>query len=243
MWVKMMIKITRLLIALVFAPALAMAQPAGAPLTSDILFHYDIDSATETFCALGPIVSGTVAVSASASTNLTGTAAFTNVLVGAMLHIVTPTATYDRGIAVRTSANAVVISGAAITVTDAVWSYRNPVCSTTLASMDGSFNVSRYNSALVTFNVAQQVATGGIDVRLVCIANALSTWVQVWPAQTDTTAAAAYINYTTGTVAQKAIPLSDPYTRCKVGFKIGSADDGDDLTTNAEAFSVFVAGR
>lgn len=228
-------------IALIAFASVAHAQPAGAPEANLVMYQNDLDSTSETFCALEQTVKrGTVAVSASNSTTLTGTNAFTNVAVGDYMFI---GGLYNAAVIARASASSITLSGSAITVTDVGFTFRTIHCSTTLASDVGSFPVARGSKVLASFNIAQQVATGGIDVRLVCKANPLSAWIQVWPVQTDTTAAAAYINYTTGTIAQKAISISDPYTFCKFGFKIGSGDDGDDATTNAESISAFVTIR
>ena len=219
----------------------ALASPAMAQTSQNmVLFQYDLDSATETFAALSPVLNdGTVAVSASNSTTLTGTKAFTNLAVGDYLRINAGTTFYEASVTNRASASSITLSGSAITVTAGTFQYRTLSTSTTLNSDVGSISVANADRILASFNIGQQVATGGVDVRLVCRPHPSSAYVQVWPTQTDTTAAAAYINYTTGTVAQKAIVIDAPYSVCKFGFKIGSGDDGNDLTTNAESVSAF----
>jgi hypothetical protein len=228
----------------VFGPlffVLAMSVPSYAQV-APVLWAFDFDSATETFAALDPVLKqGTVAVSASASTTLTGTNAFTNVARGDYLLIKSGTTQYEVSVVARASASSITISGPAITVTNATFQYRTLITSTDVNSDQGSFRVGSINRGLASFNLTQQVATGGVDIRLVCRPHPSSKFVQVWPVQTDTTAAAAYINYTTGTAAQKAIPITEPYYSCKFGFKVGSADDGDDLTTNTESMYLFFA--
>lgn len=96
------------------------------------------------------------------------------------------------------------------------------------ASSGGWVTAWGYGQVDVTFQIDQMDVTGGIDFKVECQdGTTTSTPVNVYPGT-----AGGATNYTaTGAVR---IVISEPWYQCRVGVKIGSADDGADTTTHAE---------
>lgn len=111
-------------------------------------------------------------------------------------------------------------------------------CATGIAAGDG-WMVKAYNQYLsVSMEIDQVVVTGGIDFRIEArMLNDDGTYtagIAIWPAD-------GAKNKTLATGADNEIQLvPDHVYQIRVGIKIGSADDGDDETTNAEEISVVV---
>lgn len=234
-----------LALAIAALAGVAQAQTSNTPKT--VLWQYNLNQAggTPIYCALSDKVSTFDRVTASASTTLTAVsgAPFTNVRVGAMLHFVDLNGTdFRRTVTVRNSATSVVVSGASLTATSALIQPDSQNVSCGTGATAGWFDVSIYNKFDVQVEVGQQVNTGGIQFHLQCRASGEAQAVQQYPALTFPTVASSYTPALTG-VGPLGLGTSDPFFQCRVGMFIVTADDGNDLTTNAEQVTITIIGR
>ena len=117
-------------------------------------------------------------------------------------------------------------------------------CGTT--STDGWMDVSNFTNRTIIFQLEQaNVDTNGIDVNWQCKGtyNGAEA-VQVFP---DNSSGAAVTNFLEGVAAslegRKAINIPEPWTECRVGLVINTADDGDDTGANAEQITVGFIGE
>lgn len=109
--------------------------------------------------------------------------------------------------------------------------FLNRSCGT--AATSGWFGVSGWTSGTALIEITQINTTSGIDYTLEC--KHAFPWATAVPVITNSAAVTA-----TG-----AVPLvwSEPYDYCRVGIKLDSTDDGNDLTTNLEKIFITVVGR
>lgn len=218
-------------------------QTASAP--RPVMGLYDLDSATETFCAFdpSPIVVNENILTTAASVTVAGVGAgvpFTNVAVNDQILFSIGGNVYTKTVVTRASASSITVDSVVAESTPATgtpFQYRRLRCST-----DGSlgdFSVSGLLKFTIDFNINQQNTTSGIDVRLQCRVGASTAgWKQQFPVLTPPAVTASYTTYTaTGGLAY-VVP--DAWDRCRLGIKLNTTDDGDDLTTNREAVSVTV---
>ncbi len=109
-----------------------------------------------------------------------------------------------------------------------------PVCVTTAQAVtDGWMSVS--NDARKTFQISidQIVVTGGIDITVEGKVTGSTSIVTIW---TD--------NVTTATTDNDIVTVPEDVNQLRIGIKIGTADDGNDLTTNLEIIDIqYVGGR
>ena len=107
-----------------------------------------------------------------------------------------------------------------------------PVCVTTAQAVtDGWFVVSNEEQRTIQVSIDQIVVTGGIDVTIEGRVTGASSIVTIW---TD--------NVTTATTDNDIIAIPENVRELRVGIKIGSADDGNDLTTNLEIIDIHYVG-
>jgi len=215
--------------------AVLLAAPALAQDKRDVTYEVDYDSATETFCLLDTTQATTSAPvqTSGSSTTLTAVSGspFSEVAVNDKLIISQGGTSYTRVVSARASATSITLD-VAVNVTSASLKYQKLRCGTTTA--DGWFAMSR-RAGTIDINVGQLNVTGGLDVRVQCAATGGQPR-QVYPALTPPTSTASYINFTA--VGGMAVGIPDPWDKCRVGIKIGSADDGGDLTTNQERVTI-----
>lgn len=105
----------------------------------------------------------------------------------------------------------------------------------------GKFGVSRFTRFNVQVSVSQIVVTGGIEARLLCRIAGNGPWQQIRPVLADGTVTPSYV--TLSAVGAWNAEVQGPWHSCRVEAQIDSADDGDDLTTNAEKMNIKVGGR
>lgn len=104
------------------------------------------------------------------------------------------------------------------------YTFCNTTCGTLAAS--GWLYTWGVDQTSFFFHLDQMVVTGGIDMKIECREDAASTVTTVYTSP----------NYTsTGTIR---VIIPENYYQCRMGFKIGTSDDGGDLTTNLEKISV-----
>lgn len=111
----------------------------------------------------------------------------------------------------------------------ASYKYRKLVAGT--AAYDGWFPVAGWGQTTVQIDVTQLNVTGGVYLQVEC---------QAYPAQTTANVLASS-NITA--VGSYAVAIPEPWDTCRVGMKIGTSDDGGDLTTNTEKISVYAIRR
>jgi hypothetical protein len=142
-------------------------------------------------------------------------------------------------------------SGASITVNAAVniensgagypfqWNKRS--CGTTAA--DGWMSVAGTTEITVKIQVDQVVVTGGVNVTIQCRDNTHDTVpFTIYPDPNDTSTEECHtLNFTAVAACAYIVPGS--WDSCRVGVEIGTADDGDDLTTNAEDITATIHVR
>jgi hypothetical protein len=148
-----------------------------------------------------------------------------------------------RVIITFTDADTIVVNSAFTTTnTSTVFAWYDLQCGT--AATDGWFDLAGVENKSITFQLDQINATGGVSARVECKDGALGSLAnQVFPSCT-TGACDTYQNYTTAGIASRTkVHLNEPETTCRVGLKIGTSDDGNDLTTNAEQVTITVLGE
>lgn len=239
---------------------LAMLVLLAAPLlfADDYLIarDYELDSTTyiyPTFCTLtagsapgqcpgsGYDMQRKITTSGASSatvTTVSANAAFDVVAVGDMLLISPDGASVTtpalRRVVTRASADSITVDSN-ITIATAGANFRVwTLTPGTGVAADGWFRMDA-RPATIQVQIDQLNVTGGIDYSLECGMSPLGSST---PITSDSVATA---NLTAvGTVT---LVVAEPYDLCRLGLKIGSADDGNDLTTNAEKITVTVARR
>jgi hypothetical protein len=166
----------------------------------------------------------------AASTTVTGTGAFTNVAVGDLLLINNAGSVLYRAVIARASADSITVdeSLSAAALTNLTAQYRKLQCGT--ADTSGAFPVAGAQRFTVQLIMSQFVGTS-VDYQLECrLAGSPAGW--------------AIVSGPTNKVAVFNVFLDSevPYDMCRVGSKINT-DDVDDLTTNAERYTVLVTVR
>lgn len=221
---------------------------AADQVSANFMVGYDLDATDATYCRVigdngSPFSHGilnldriTTSGSSTTTSEVTDTDPFTDLSVNDVIEVTkNDGSTLLRTIAVRTSASAVVVDSAwnIEDSTGYVFRWWKTVCGT--GAEDGWISVAGADTFSVIFQLDQVNATGGIDVQIQCRAPGKGkSPVQVFP-DCESGACATYQNYTTAGVASATAVVGDePWGECRIGVKIGSADDGGDLTTNAE---------
>lgn len=236
-----MTKIKTILAALVALGALAVPVHAQN-LSADEIYLYgrrDLDATSYEYCrfvglngsAIDRAIPGRVLLAAAAgSTTVTGTNAFANVAAGDMLEINVAGATLYRIVDARASADSITVDAAlsAAAVTARPFSYRKAQCGT--ADTSGAFPVAGAHSFTVQVILSQEVSAS-TDYQIECrVAGPAAAWSIVNGPNNDTS--------TFNDIWSTDLPFSE----CRLGVKVNT-DDGDDLTTNRELFTVTVTRR
>lgn len=223
---------------------LGLGVPSRAQVANEdslvLASRYDLDSASLIYCATTGI-NGTSSdrnreppqgaarvASAASSTTVTSTGtlgSFTNVAVGDILFINVRGVTQYRTVTARASANSITIGTllSTVAVTDATFSYRRLACGT--ADTSGAFPVTGVHALTVQVVLAQEVSTS-TDYQIECrLLGPNTAWSIVNGPNNDTS------------TFNDIFATDLPFDECRVGLKVNT-DDGDDLTTNAEQFTV-----
>lgn len=228
----------------------SFAQQNFIPIDVTLAAAWDLDSTSFTYCrtvgASGVATDknklGRVKITAAASTTVTGTNAFANVAVGDILYInqgatggpggLSSGIMLQRVVMARASASSITIDVSS-TFTNASWEYRTLQCGT--ASTSGAFSIDAWRALTVDFHFDQCVLTiaGCVIYQLECRSRGPGS--TTWNIVSGPT--------TLGTTGNTAITTTTPYSECRVGVKLQSADDAGDLTTNAEKFTILVTGQ
>lgn len=227
---------SKLIVAFLLA-VLPVAAAADEAYSRPIMAKYDLDSTTEVNCVFNAHPSagpGLIETSGSSTTvTAVGTAQpFADVAVNDQLVVTGPIGQFVRTVVARASATSITVDAAVDLSAGDGYSflYRKLDC-----TGGGWFDVTAMEGVTVQVDIQQVVATGGIDVRLECVASGnVSSARQVYPLLTPPAAGPTYLNFPTATASGVSIGITGAYSKCRLGLKIGSADDGDDQTTNRE---------
>jgi len=115
------------------------------------------------------------------------------------------------------------------------------VAATGTGANAGAFSVAGYERFNLQIYVTQLNVTGGIESRVLCRASGDAPFQQVRPVLADGTVTPSYV--TLNAVGGYNVEVQGPWHSCRVHLQINSADDGGDLTTNAEKMNIRLIGR
>lgn len=126
------------------------------------------------------------------------------------------------------------------------WEWRKVTCGT--GATNGWIDLAGFTGKKISLEITQMVATGGVDFKFECRDNTyVSTSHVVYPGESSDcgvngTLASAVCNVASGATGSWDLVFTpeEQWDACRVGVKIGSADDGDDLTTNAEIINIYL---
>lgn len=247
---------------LLFIPAVLLAANAYAQnvLTGTYVTNYDLDATSYTYCVTTgqnggpfdpPIPGNGRLTTVGSSTTVTGVTdsadSFGPVSVGDVLYIATaPQTNVIRYVTARASADSITVNSAiSLAAAGSAFSWMKVTCGT--GASNGWINMSAYAGKKLSLEITQMVATGGVDFKFECRDNtAVSTVHQVYPGETDAcgtnaTLSSGICNVATATTGTWDLVFSpeEQWDACRVGVLIHTADDGDDLTTNAEIINIY----
>jgi hypothetical protein len=245
---------------LCWALILALNSPlySGEPTVANYTYTYDLDATSVTYCKVvghdgtpfgtGISVTGKIATSGSSATTteVADTDPFTGIGVGDILIVDKGTGAENalvRVVATATSVSSVAVNSAWDLETDQAgnsgyfFKWRDLRCGT--AATDGWIDVSAKIRSTIVFQLDQVNVTGGVDVRIECRDGFLGAAAnQVFP-QCASGSCNTYQNYTTAGIASRTkVVIDENWSQCRVGLKIGSADDGGDTGANAEQITI-----
>jgi hypothetical protein len=113
----------------------------------------------------------------------------------------------------------------------AAYRYRKVEAGTDIAS--GWFSVTGWTYTTIFIDIAQIVATGGVDIQVECAVNHALTTAEVL----------ASSNIATASPNGFAVAIPEPWDVCRVGFKIGTTDDDSTPASENEKISVYAIRR
>lgn len=240
---KLMRAVLLLALALVAPAARAEEIIKAVPLIAG----YDLDSTDWIYCSsvgetgrpldaprLVNIKAKTSGSSTTVTSNTASSGAFATVAVGDLLWFprtegtVSAAATGEwRYVTARASADSITIDSAIDLSSGYGFGFRRPTCGTT--ATDGWIPVLGFERINFVGQIDQLDVTGGIDYEVECKAEGPSATavVIIGPTNKTTTWAGGNVAY-------------EPWAYCRIGWKIGSADDGADTTTHAEKIAAYV---
>ena len=174
---------------------------------------------------------GTVNIVTSGnSTTVTGTGAFTNLVVGDAIYVQIDGRWLARKIVTRTSADSVVVDTAINIPTARPFKWKKFYYSTDPRDLIRIFP-ELYGAGSVVINVDANVSTGGVVSAMDCAASPSFDLFAPTVSVFSTTTA-------TGTTSKPYQPIdfeSARYPACRVSFKFGTGDDGDSAAENISA--------
>jgi len=233
--------------------------------TASFAILYDLDATAITY----PIVTGvggspwgapmvgpsriqTTGTSASVTESVVGANPFTELSVGDLLMVNLQDGTTDlRVIITRTDAANIILN------TTVTWSQTGGVAwrwlkqTTGTAATNGWIDISGLDDVVMTVYMDQVNITGGLDMRWECrAAGPNSQAVIVYPGESDGCGAAGTLGTnvcnltgTAGITSGLALVVSEPWSACRLGMFIHTADDGADTTTAREQITATLTGR
>lgn len=238
-------------LALAFALLSSIVAAQGLePSNAVVNAYYDLDATSFTYCRYeglngsvdptkGKPGGANITTSGLSSTTITGTGAFTNVIVGDVIHFTGTGSTVFtqlgvnsyRVVSARASADSITVFNAVtIPSTGVRFEYLRRVCGT--ADTSGLIPVDGLHSHTWEIGIQQINTTSGIDYELECrVRGPGATWVIVSGPTTKT----AVGNY--------AVVVSEAWNECRMGLKMTSTDDGSDVGAAMEQITINMTGR
>lgn len=248
--------IPRRILGAALAALLFVLLPTAAPAAETIISvplvaGYDLDSTTLIYCtsvgegglvlAAPRLAKHKVKTSGSSTTVTSNTAsagAFEFVAVGDLLWFPrTESVPVAAGAAVgawryvtaRASADSITVDTAIDLSAGYGFGWRTPTCGT--AATSGQVPVSGFDAINFVGQIDQISVTGGITYQVECRAEGpAATWVTIIGPTNKTAVWAG------GNVAY------EPWAWCRIGWKIGTADDGTDTGADAEKIAAYFTG-
>ncbi len=174
----------------------------------------------------------TTSYSANAVSCVSATSAFDPVSTGDMIQT---TDAFNRPVYAsvfgKTDANGVTLDRSVDLTQSGCAAYRYRKIEAGSGLADGWFSVAGFGYTTIQIDVAQVVATGGVDVQIECAsAGALTTATVL--ASHNIAAAGTY-----------AVAIPEPWDICRVGTKIGTSDSDATPATDNEKISVYAIRR
>lgn len=214
-----------------------------------ILRAYDLDSTTYIYPVLsqgifpGPGRAVTVGSSTTvtASTNPASAAPFQPIGVGSVLYFGDP-ASSIRTVTAKASDTSITVDTAIDLSTNSTagYGFAYQTLTTGATATDGWFRLGSPNiSSAIQIQIDQLNVTGGIDVRVECRLAGGDPVSAFYRNVTTAGIGGGTGTSDTGRIVYEILPH---FRECRLGLKIGGADDGNDLTTNAESISAWVTG-
>lgn len=239
--------ISRILAALLALFVGAVGAQAQSTVELPLCSDFDLDSTSYTYCVTTGIegnpfgtpfsTPGARVTTSGSSTTVTAATAtsapFAQATAGDELMFTYNGTTVRRYVVTASSVDSVVVNAAVNFATPGATVKRlKRTCGTSATS--GWFPVRNTIGGSVTYSIDQLDVTGGIDVKFEC-----RNQSSVATANTVT----AVVNKTAVTAVVIQWDETFPWHECRLGFKIGSADDGVDTTTHLEQITAFVTER
>jgi hypothetical protein len=223
---------------------LLLATPAWADQrVASYMVNFNASSATLTYCRAtgrlgdpygGPQPGNNPIKTSGSSTTVTTQVAngnpFLYMVVGDVIFVTRPTGVTDtRVVVTRTDANNITVDTAVDWSTQTngfAFTWYHIACGTT--ANDGWIDVAGYPDKTIVFQYDQGDATTGVDVRFECrAASPQAAPVQVYPST-------GFTNYPTpGIGARTALVIYEPWSACRVGFKIDTTLGVQTIQLNA----------
>jgi hypothetical protein len=241
------------------ALVLLLALPAAAQQNALAYFYHrhDVDATAITYCRSegqngdpfgAPMAIDAQVDNAGSSTTIDQASAtgepFRDMGVGDtfFIHGVTAGSITPRSIVTASSSTSVVVDEAIdLSADNYNITWRNDVCGTAVTS--GWISTAGLSNVTIGFFLTQYVGDGnGLDVRIegtVETSDGTTNIVQLWPTGKTVGGAATVQNFTTAGIATNIfVNITAPVQKVRVGAFHNTADDGNDLTTNAEQITV-----
>lgn len=238
-----------ILMLVLCVPAAAQNESRGT-----LFYDYDLDNATDyvygTLTGLSatpfgsPIRVDVAIKTTGSSTSVTAvtaaTSPFAAVAVNDVLAVRRGDGTTDlRRVTARADADNVTVDTAVDWSAGFAFGYYDATYGT--AGTSGWTPVAQATRLQLEWHVKQLNVTGGILVRVQCRTNTLDTQpVTVWPDPTSSASTDECKKGTMTAVIDCALIVTGRWDACRLGFKIGTADDGGDTGADAEKISASV---
>jgi hypothetical protein len=237
-----------------FLALLLLAVPLSAEQVSgNVLLRYDLDATTTTYCVmsgmggavLAPPVSGMARIKTSgASTTVVAETASTYPFADLAVGDIIIADGNVRLIMTWTDADTIVVDSN-VTLAGNTFAYYKVHCGT--AATSGWFSVANFEVIGIKWQPEQWTVTGGVSMRLECAGDGLGEApTVVFPScSADVGGCDTYQSYTgtAGVASRDAFNTSvSGYSKCRIGMKIGSADDGGDTGSDQERINIFFSG-
>jgi len=250
-----------------FLAGLLLATPVMGQENPQAYFalRYDLDATAITYCRCegvdgnpfgAPMPVEYLVDNGGSSTAVTSATAgqpvFAGMARGDVIFISIGGVLYPRGIVTYTDSENIVVDEAIdLSAADYPITWKKNNCGTAVTS--GWISTAGLEQATVGFFVKQFVGdTNGLDVRIegtVVTADGTTNVVQLWPSGKTVAGAATVQSFSTGGVDPTAgitsnlfVNITAAVQEVRVGMFHNTADDGNDLTTNAEEITVILFG-